>query len=109
MATGSEVHLAVNAQAALLEKGHDVSVVSMPSLELFDLQSDDYKESVLPKDIKKRVAIEMGASFGWHKYVGLDGTVVGIDRFGESGPGDEVIEFFGFTVDNVVEQYLSLN
>lgn len=81
----------------------------MPSLELFDLQSDDYKESVLPKDIKKRVAIEMGASFGWHKYVGLDGTVVGIDRFGESGPGDEVIEFFGFTVDNVVEQYLSLN
>ena len=108
LATGSEVQLAVQAQKELREKGHDVAVVSMPSLELFDLQSDDYKESVLPKAVKNRVAIEMGATFGWHKYVGTDGTVIGIDRFGASGKGEEVMEYFGFTVDNVVNQYLSL-
>lgn len=108
MATGSEVHLAMAAQKELREKGHEVSVVSMPSLELFELQSDDYKESVLPKDIKNRVAIEMGASFGWHRYVGFEGRVMGIDRFGESGKGEEVIEHLGFTVENVVKEYLSL-
>lgn len=108
MATGSEVHLAMAAQKELREKGHEVSVVSMPSLELFELQSDDYKESVLPKDIKNRVAIEMGASFGWHRYVGFEGRVMGIDRFGESGKGEEVIEHLGFTVENVVREYLSL-
>ena len=108
LATGSEVQLAVQAQAELLEKGHDVTVVSMPSLELFELQSDEYKESVLPKAIKNRVAIEMGASFGWHRYVGFDGRVIGIDRFGESGKGEEVIEHLGFTVENVVKEYLSL-
>lgn len=108
LATGSEVQLAIAAQKELLEQGHDVSVVSMPSLELFDLQSDDYKESVLPKDIKNRVAIEMGATFGWHKYVGTDGAVIGIDRFGASGKGEEVVEHLGFTVENIVNEYLSL-
>ena len=108
LATGSEVQLAVKAQAELLEQGHDVAVISMPSLELFELQSDEYKESVLPKDIKNRVAIEMGASFGWHRYVGSDGRIIGIDRFGESGKGEEVIEHLGFTVENVVKEYLSL-
>lgn len=109
LATGSEVHLAVAAQKELLEKGHDVSVVSMPSLELFELQSDEYKESVLPRKIRRRLAIEMGASFGWERYVGFDGGVLAIDRFGASGPGDEVVESLGFTVDNVVKQYLALN
>src|SRR5699024_1405009 len=108
LATGSEVQLAIKAQEKLLEKGHDVAVVSMPSLELFELQSDEYKESVLPKDVKNRVAIEMGASLGWHRYVGTDGKVIGIDRFGESGKGEEVIEYLGFTVENVVNEYLSL-
>ncbi len=108
LATGSEVQLAVKAQKELLEKGHDVAVVSMPSLELFDLQSEDYKESVLPKEIKNRVAIEMGASFGWHRYVGPEGRIISIDRFGESGKGEEVVEYLGFTVENVVNEYLSL-
>lgn len=108
LATGSEVQLAIKAQERLLEKGHDVSVVSMPSLELFELQSDEYKESVLPKEVKNRVAIEMGASFGWHRYVGSEGKIIGIDRFGESGKGEEVIEYLGFTVENAVSEYLSL-
>lgn len=108
LATGSEVHLAVEAQAELLEKGHDVSVVSMPSMELFELQTEEYKESILPKHLTKRLAVEMGSTFGWDRYTGIEGKTIGIDRFGESGPGDEVIEFFGFTVENVVEQYLSL-
>lgn len=109
LATGSEVHLAVAAQKELLEKGHDVSVVSMPSLELFELQSDEYKESVLPREIRKRLAIEMGSSFGWDRFVGFDGGILAIDRFGASGPGDEVVESLGFTVDNVVKEYLALN
>lgn len=108
IATGSEVQLAMGAQKELLEKGHDVVVVSMPSVELFELQSAEYKESVLPKELKKRVAVEMGTSFGWHRYVGPEGKVVALDRFGESGPGDEVVEHLGFTVENVVKEYLSL-
>ncbi|WP_192982023.1 transketolase [Marinilactibacillus psychrotolerans] len=108
LATGSEVQLAIKAQGELFEKGHDVVVISMPSLELFELQSEEYKESVLPKDVTNRVAIEMGASFGWHRYVGADGKIIGIDRFGESGKGEEVIEHLGFTVENVVNAYLSL-
>lgn len=109
MATGSEVQLAIEAQKELLEKGHDVMVVSMPSVELFEMQSDDYKASVLPKEIKNRVAIEMGSSFGWHRYVGSEGKVIAIDRFGESGKGEEVVEHLGFTVENVVNEYLSTN
>lgn len=108
IATGSEVQHAIGAQKELLEQGHDVVVVSMPSIELFEMQSDEYKESVLPKEIKNRVAIEMGASFGWHRYVGPEGKVIAIDRFGESGKGEEVIEHLGFTVENVVKEYLSL-
>lgn len=108
LATGSEVSLAIEAQAALLEKGHDVSVVSMPSFELFEKQDEDYKESVLPKTITNRLAIEMGTTFGWDRYLGFEGKALGIDRFGASGPGNEVIEFFGFTVDNVVKEYEAL-
>lgn len=108
MATGSEVELAIRAQKELLEQGHDVSVVSMPSLELFELQSAEYKETVLPKKLTKRLAIEMGSSFGWDRYVGFDGGIVAIDRFGASGPGAEVVESFGFTVDHLVKEYQSL-
>lgn len=108
LATGSEVSLAVEAQKELLEKGHDVSVVSMPSLELFEMQTDEYKESVLPKGLTKRLVIEMGSSFGWDRYAGSEGTILAIDRFGASGKGEEVVEHLGFTVENVVNNYLSL-
>ncbi len=108
MATGSEVELAIRTQKELLEQGHDVSVVSMPSLELFEMQSEEYKESVLPRELTKRLAIEMGSSFGWDRFVGFDGGIVAIDRFGASGPGNEVIASLGFTVDNLVKEYKAL-
>ena len=102
IATGSEVELAVKAQVALAEKGIDVTVVSMPSWDRFEAQTEEYKETVLPRAITKRLAIEMGASFGWHRYVGLEGQILGIDTFGASAPGDQIIKEFGFTVENVV-------
>lgn len=108
IATGSEVKLAVDAQAKLREEGIDVSVVSLPSFELFDQQSIDYKEAVLPSSITKRVAIEAGSSFGWGKYVGLNGATVTIDTFGASAPGTIIYEKFGFTVENVIAKYKSL-
>lgn len=108
IASGSEVSLAVEAQAALKEQNIDVSVVSMPSWDLFEQQDKAYKESVLPKQVKKRLAIEMGASLGWHKYAGDEGAVLAIDTFGASAPGDVVIEKYGFTVENVVKQMKDL-
>ena len=108
IATGSEVELAMQAQKALLEQGKDVRVVSMPSMELFDQQDDSYKEKVLPKHIRKRLAVEMGCDFGWHKYVGLDGKVISVNQFGASAPANIVIQKYGFTVENIVETYLSL-
>jgi len=108
MATGSEVQLALGAQAELLDQGHDVMVVSMPSVELFELQSDDYKESVLPEAITNRVAVEMGSPFGWDRYVGPAGKTLTLNRFGASGKGEEVVRDLGFTVENVVNEYLSL-
>lgn len=108
IASGSEVALAVDAQKVLAEKGHDVSVVSIPSFDLFEAQSDEYKESVLPKAVKKRVAIEAGASFGWQKYTKCKGKIISIDHFGASAPGNIVLEEFGFTVDNVVSVYQSI-
>ncbi|MCP3026028.1 transketolase [Halobacillus sp. A5] len=104
LASGSEVQLAVNAQKELKSKGHDVRVVSVPSFDRFHAQDEDYKEAVLPDNVRKRLAVEMGASFGWERYVGLDGAVIGIDRFGASAPGNTIIENFGFTVNNVVKQ-----
>ncbi|EUJ33338.1 transketolase [Listeria floridensis FSL S10-1187] len=103
LASGSEVHLAIEAQTTLLEKGIDVSVVSVPSFDLFESQSAEYKESVLPNAVRKRLAIEMGSSFGWGRYVGLDGQVLGIDKFGASAPGETIIENYGFTVENIVK------
>lgn len=108
IATGSEVDLAMQAQKALLEQGKDVRVVSMPSMELFDQQDDSYKEKVLPKHIRKRLAVEMACDFGWHKYVGLDGKVISVNQFGASAPANIVIQEYGFTVENIVETYLSL-
>ncbi len=101
IATGSEVQLAIGAREALAEVGIYVRVVSMPCAEVFDRQELNYKEFVLPPGVP-RVAIEAGVTDYWRKYVGLEGAVVGIDRFGESAPAGELFKFFGFTVDNVV-------
>ena len=101
IATGSEVELALNAQKALAEQGIAVSVVSMPCTNVFDRQPAAYRAGVLPADLPK-VAVEAGVSDGWYKYVGTHGKVVGLDRFGESAPADELFKLFGFTVDNVV-------
>ncbi len=102
LATGSEIQLAVAAQAQLEKEGIYVSVVSMPSWDRFEKQSQEYKNSVIPKNVKARVAIEMGSSLGWHKYVGDQGTVIAIDQFGASAPGEKIMEEYGFTVENVI-------
>ena len=103
IASGSEVSLAINAKEELKKSGIDVRVVSMPSMELFDKQSAEYKESVLPNAVRKRVAVEALSDFGWYKYVGLDGKVISMEGFGASGPAATLFEHFGFTVDNVVK------
>lgn len=108
VAAGSEVNLAISAQKQLLEEGIDTQVVSLPSWDRFEKQSKEYKESVLPKSVKKRLAIEMGSSIGWHKYAGDEGDVLAIDTFGASGPGNLVMEQFGFTVENVVSKVKAL-
>jgi transketolase len=108
IATGSEVNLAVQAQKDLKEQGKDVSVVSLPSFDLFEAQDEAYKESVLPKAVKKRVAIEAASPFGWERYIGSEGKMIGIDHFGASAPGDYVLEQFGFTVENVVNTFNKL-
>lgn len=103
IASGSEVNLAMKAKKVLFEKGIDVRVVSMPCQEIFDQQDEQYKESVLPNAMRKRLSVEMASSFGWHKYVGLDGITMSIDEFGKSAPAQDVIQSYGFTVDGVVE------
>ncbi|MBF0715620.1 transketolase [Gemelliphila palaticanis] len=109
IATGSEVSLAVNSAKELEKDGYSVRVISMPSMELFEEQDKEYKESLLPNSIRRRVAIEMGNTGLWYKYVGLDGLVIGIDKFGASAPAAKVIEEYGFTVENVVNQIKGLN
>lgn len=103
IASGSEVNIAMKAKKVLLEKGIDVRVVSMPCQEIFDQQDEQYKEAVLPNAMRKRLSVEMASSFGWHKYVGLDGITMSIDEFGKSAPAQDVIQSYGFTVDGVVE------
>ncbi|MBA4166237.1 MAG: transketolase, partial [Chitinophagaceae bacterium] len=103
LATGSEVSLAIEAQEALKKENITARVVSMPSWELFEIQPAEYREKVLPKSIKKRLSIEALSPFGWDRYVGAEGTILGINRFGESGPGEEVMKEFGFSVENVVK------
>ncbi|GAE26910.1 transketolase [Halalkalibacter wakoensis JCM 9140] len=105
LASGSEVSLAVAAQEELEKEGIYVSVVSMPSWDRFEKQSNAYKEEILPKDQKIRLGIEMGSSLGWHKYIGDDGKLLSIDQFGASAPGTIIMDEYGFTVQNVVSQF----
>ena len=102
--TGSEVQLCVEAAEILRSQGRKVRVVSMPSWELFEAQGEEYKETVLPKAIKKRIAVEAGTTIGWCRYVGDEGAIIGLDRFGASAPQSVVMEQFGFTVDHVLSQ-----
>jgi transketolase len=104
IATGSELHLALEAGRRLADGGHPVRVVSMPSWELFAHQPESYREEVLPAGCRSRVAIEAASPFGWHRWVGLEGAVLGMDGFGESAPEPALAERFGFTVEAVVER-----
>jgi transketolase len=108
LASGSEVNLAVEAQKVLEGEGIHASVISMPSWDRFEAQSKEYKDTVIPKTVKKRLAIEMGSSLGWHRYAGDEGDVLAIDRFGASAPANKVLEEYGFTVDNVVARVKAL-
>ena len=107
LASGSEVSLAVDAAKDIEAQGKGVQVVSLPNWHAFDQQDAEYKASVLPASITKRVAIEMASSLGWHKYIGIEGKVITIDTFGASAPGDLVVEKYGFTKENVLNQVLS--
>jgi transketolase len=107
IATGSEVELCVKAKAALAEKGVNARVVSMPCMEEFEKQSEEYKASVLPKDVKARVCVEAGSPYSWYKYAGDNGEIVAMNSFGASGPAGVLFPHFGFTVDNVVEKALA--
>lgn len=105
IATGSEVHISLEAAEKLKGMGEKVRVVNMFSTEIFEKQSADYKEKVLPSSIKKRLVVEAGSSFGWHKYSGDEGVIIGVDRFGESAPGNVVMEKFGFTSENILKNF----
>jgi transketolase len=102
--TGSELFLALEASELLNKEGIAARVVSMPSWELFEKQPEEYKKSIFPKEITKRLSIEALSPFGWDKYVGSEGKIIGINRFGESGPGEEVMKLFGFTSQNIVAE-----
>ena len=104
IATGSEVHLILEAQKELKTDKIDARVVSMPCWNLFDKQPETYREKVLPKNVRKRLAVEMGSTVGWIKYTTDEGDVLGIDKFGESAPADEIMKEYGFTVENVVKR-----
>ncbi len=108
MASGSEVEQCVEAQGILAGQGVKARVISMPCFELYEQQSDEYKESVMPKSIRARVAVEAAVSFGWHKYVGLDGATVTLDHFGASAPAAELFKNFGFTGENVANTALKV-
>lgn len=108
IATGSEVELAIAAKKQLETEGTNIRVVSMPSMDLFEMQSKEYKEKILPDSVRARVVVEAASDFGWGKYIGLDGAYVNMTSFGASGPGDKVFEMFGFTVDNVVNTVKSV-
>ncbi|HIC94244.1 MAG TPA: transketolase, partial [Anaerolineae bacterium] len=108
IATGSEVHLALEAQKLLAERGVRARVVNMPSWELFDRQPESYRRAVLPPEVTARLAIEAGVSQGWHRYVGPAGDVLGIERFGASAPYKVLQEKFGFTAEDVAQRALAL-
>ncbi|MYU93869.1 transketolase [Ligilactobacillus salivarius] len=106
IATGSEVGLALKAKEELQKKGKDVSVVSLPSWERFEAQSEEYKNTVIPSELKKRITIEAGTTYGWAKYAGDHGVMIGIDEFGMSAPSDIVLRELGMSVENIVSRYL---
>ena len=108
IASGSEVALAAEAKAILDKEGKKVRLVSMPSMGIFEEQTKEYKESVLPKAVRKRLAVEALSGFGWHRYVGLDGALITMDGFGSSAPAAKLFEHFGFTVDHILEVARSL-
>jgi transketolase len=108
IATGSEVGLAVQAKSVLDAEGIKTRVVSMPSTDVFDRQPAEYRESVLPNSVRRRVAVEAGVSDFWRKYVGLDGAVIGMTGFGASAPAEALYQYFGITVEKVVEAAKSL-
>lgn len=108
LASGSEVHVALEAYERLAAEGVRVRVVSMPSFELFEEQPESYREEVLPRKVRKRIAIEAGATLGWYKYVGSEGEVIGIDRFGASAPGKLVLEKLGLSVENLLAKARAL-
>jgi transketolase len=106
--TGSELSLVVAARERLAQQSIHARVVSMPSWELFDRQPKDYRETIFPKSVPARLAVEAALPMGWHRYVGDGGDVIGIERFGASAPGSVVMEKLGFTVDHVVERATAL-
>jgi len=108
IATGSEVHVAVAAAKQLDEQGTRARVVSMPCWELFEAQPADYRDEVLPPDVKSRLSVEAGIALGWKQWVGDEGDSISIEHFGASAPGNTVLEKFGYTVDNVVARALAL-
>jgi transketolase len=108
MATGSEVSLIVRAEAELRARGLRVRLVSMPSWELFARQTQEYRDEVLPRAVRARLGVEAAASLGWDRWVGSDGDILAIDRFGASAPGGTVMKEYGFSVDHVVERALAL-
>lgn len=108
MGSGSEVHLLLEAQQKLIAAAIQARVVSFPSWELFEQQSEAYKESVFPKNIRKRLAVEAGSPLGWHKYVTDEGAIIGVTKFGESAPGEQVMKEYGFSVENVVKKAKAL-
>jgi transketolase len=108
IATGSEVEICREATLALQEQGIAARLVSMPSVDAFEKQDDQYRESVLPADVRARLAVEAAGVDYWHKFVGLDGKIIGMRSFGESAPGGALMEYFGFTADNVIETAKSL-
>ena len=108
LATGSEVQLVIKAAETLENDGHSVRVVSAPSLEIFNRQPDEYKNSVLPPNQQKRIAVEAGSTLGWHKWVGSEGIIIGLDRFGVSAPYKEAYQHLGITVDTIVEMALEI-
>ena len=103
MGTGSEVPLLISAFEQLSEEGIRVRVVNIPCWEFFEMQSEDYREEVLPSDVRARIAVEAGCSYGWERYTGTQGKIIGMDRFGASAPARVLFEKFGFTVENVVK------
>jgi transketolase len=108
IATGSEVHLALEAQEKLLAEGVKTRVVSLPSWELFEQQPEKYRHEVLPPGVTTRVSVEAGVTLGWHRHVGREGEIIGIDHFGASAPGNVLLKEFGFTSVNIMNRVKTL-